>query len=379
MKKLMLWIVMALASATALQAQDISGTWQGSLQPPGAPTALRLVMKISKEADQLKATLYSIDQGAQPINAGAITFQASVLKVAIPAIGGNYEGKMSADGNSIAGTFTQGGPLPMTLNRATPQTAWAIPEAPPPPKPMAGNANLVFEVATIKPSNPENRGSSMLVGRGGGNLFTTTNSTFNSLMTMAYGIHVTQIVDGPAWLESERFDISAKPEDQGIPNVTQLRKMVENLLKERFGLAFHVEKRELTAYVITVGRNGQKMTKNESGGNLPGFGGRGPGAFGVFNSTMAEFAGFLQGGVLDRPVVDKTGLTDKYDFQMEFRPTAAQLPPNPAGGPPQLPPAVESRPDFFTAIQEQIGLKVESTKTPVDVYVIDKVQKPSDN
>jgi uncharacterized protein (TIGR03435 family) len=379
MKKLMLWIVMVAASATALQAQDISGTWQGSLQPPGAPNALRLVMKISKEADQLKAILYSIDQGGQPMNAGATTFQASVLKVAIPAIGGNYEGKMSADGNSIAGTFTQGGPLPMTLNRATPQTAWAIPEPPPPPKPMADKPNLAFEVSTIKPANPENRGNSMLVGRGGGNLFTTTNSTFNSLMTMAYNLHVSQIVDGPAWLESEKYDISAKPEEQGVPNLTQLKVMVQGLLKERFGLTFHIEKREITAYVITLGRTGHKMTKNESGGNLPGFGGRGPGAFGVRNSSMAEFASFLQGGTLDRPVVDKTGLPDKYDFQLEFRPTAAQLPPNPAGGPPQLPPAVESRPDFFTAIQEQIGLKVESTKTAVDVYVIDKVQKPSDN
>ncbi len=379
MKKLMLGIVLAAASTVALQAQDISGTWQGSLQPPGAPNALRLVMKVTKEGEALKATLYSIDQGGQPINAGTITFQSSVLKVGIPAIGGNYEGKMSADGNSIAGTFTQGGPLPMTLTRATPATAWAIPEPPPPPVPMADKPNLAFEVATIKPSNPENRGQSMLVGRGGGNLFTTTNSTFNSLMTMAYNLHVSQIVDGPAWLESERFDISAKPEEPGIPNVTQLKTMVQGLLKERFGLAFHIEKREITAYVITLGRTGHKMTKNESGGNLPGFGGRGPGAFGVRNSTMAEFAGFLQGGTLDRPVVDKTGLTDKFDFQMEFRPNAAQLPPNPAGGPPQLPPAVESRPDFFTAIQEQLGLKVESTKTAVDVYVIDKVQKPSDN
>jgi uncharacterized protein (TIGR03435 family) len=380
MKNLVLSMLLCVgSSATALQAQDIAGTWQGTLQPPNAPGALRIVMKITKEADQLKGVLYSIDQGAQPTNAGAITFQGAVLKVAIPAIGGNYEGRMSADGNSIAGSLTQGGTLPMTFNRATPQTAWAIPEPPPQPKPMADDASLVFEIATIKPANPENRGSSMLVGRGGSNLFTTTNSTLSSLITMAYGIHASQIAEGPSWLESERFDITAKPEDPGIPNVTQLTTMVQKLLVERFGLVFHKEKRELTAYVMTVGKNGPKLTKNESGGNLPGFGGRGPGAFGVRNSTMSEFAGFLQGGVLDRPVVDQTGLSGKFDFTMEFRPNAAQLPLPPAGGPSQLPPEIEARPDFFTAIQEQIGLKVESAKTPVEVYVIDKVQKPSEN
>ncbi len=376
MKRLMLGMTVATVMlAATLRAQEVAGTWQGSLQPPNAPNPLRLVMKITTEADQLKAVLYSIDQGAQPISAGAVTFQNSTLKVTIPAINGTYEGKMSADGKSIVGTFTQGGQLPMTLTRATPETAWAIPEAPPPAKPMPDSANIAFAVAAIKPANPENRGGSMLVGRGGGNLFTTTNSTFNSLMTMAYGLHASQIVNGPSWLESERFDITAKPEDSGMPNVTQLKVMVQKLLTERFGLSFHKEQRELTAYVITVGKNGPKLTKNESGGNLPGFGGRGPGSFGVRNSTMAEFAGFLQQNILERPVVDKTGLTGKFDFGLEFRPSG-QLSAAP-GGPAQLPAEVEARADFFTAIQEQLGLKVENTKTPVEVYVIDKVQKPS--
>jgi len=375
MKRLALGMIVATVMSATLQAQDTTGTWQGSLQPPNAPNPLRIVMKISTEADGLKAVLYSIDQGAQPMNAGAVTLQGSTLKVTIPAINGSYEGKMSADGNSIVGTLTQGGQLPMTFTRATALTAWAIPEAPPPAKPMPDTAKLAFEVATIKPANPENQGASMLVGRGGGNLFTTTNSTVNSLLTMAYGLHASQIVNGPSWLASERFDIVGKPEDAGIPNVTQLRVMIQKLLAERFGLSFHTEQRELTAYVITVGKNGPKLTKNESGGNLPGFGGRGPGAFGVRNSTMAEFAGFLQQNILERPVVDKTGLAGKFDFTLEFRP-GAQLSAA-GGGPAPLPPEIEARADFFTAIQEQLGLKIENTRTPVEVYVIDKVQKPS--
>jgi uncharacterized protein (TIGR03435 family) len=337
------------------------------------------VVQITKEADQLKAVLRSIDQGAQPVNAGAVTFQGSVLKFTIPAIGGSYEGRISNDGNSISGTFTQGGPLPLSLDRATPQTAWAIPEPPPPPKPMADNIDPVFEVATIKPANPENRGSSMLVGRGGANMFTTTNTSLRDLITMAYGIHARQVVDGPAWIESELFDITAKPEHPGVPNLPQLATMVQKLLKERFGLVFHKDKRELSAYVLTVVKTGPKLTKNENGGLLPGFGGRGPGAVGVRNSSMAEFAGFLQVRVLDRPVVDQTSLSGKFDFTLEFRPDA-QLQGLPGGGPPpQLPPEIESRPDLFTAMQEQLGLRLEGGKAAVEVYVIEKVAKPTEN
>lgn len=380
MKKLALWLIVLAASGGVLHAQDIAGTWQGTLQLPNAGPALRIVVQITKADDQsLKAVLYSIDQGAQPMNAGTITFQSSTLKIAIPAIGGNYEGKMNADGSSISGTFTQGGPLPLTFNRATPQTAWAIPEPPPPPKPMAADANPVFEVATIKPSNPENRGSSILVGRGGGNLFTTTNTTLRDLITMAYGIHARQVLDGPAWIESERFDITAKPEQPGIPNLAQLATMVQKLVAERFGLAFHKEKRELSAYVLTLAKSGPKMTKNDSGNILPGFGGRGPGAIGVQNSSMAEFAGFLQGQLLDRPVVDQTELSGKFNFTLEFRPDPQLQPQTVAGPPPQLPPAIQNRPDLFTAMQEQLGLKLESGKAAVEVYVIDKVTKPTEN
>src|SRR5438552_8678853 len=156
MKKLMLWIAaLALLSGGELFAQEIIGTWQGTLS---AGRDLRTVMKISRAdggAPGLKVIFYSIDQGAQGLP-GTVTLQGSAVKIALPGLGGTYEGKFEADGNSITGTWSQGpNPIPLNLNRATPETAWVIPEPPAPPKPMAADANPVFEVATIKPSRPD--------------------------------------------------------------------------------------------------------------------------------------------------------------------------------------------------------------------------------
>jgi hypothetical protein len=127
MKKLMLWIIAICLSGRLLPAQNLVGVWQGTLQ---TETQLRIVSKISTtDAGALKAVMYSIDQGGQATNATTITLQGSIFKMTIAAIGGTYEGTLSADGNSIAGIWTQGAkPLPLTLQRATPETAWAIPE-----------------------------------------------------------------------------------------------------------------------------------------------------------------------------------------------------------------------------------------------------------
>jgi len=371
---------LAALAATAAFAQDITGTWQGTLQTP--QRALRMVMKVTRTGDNLRTVFYSIDQNGQGIPASAPTFQGGTIKAAIPAIGGTYEGKLSADGNSITGTFTQGGALPLNFVKATPTTEWVIPEPPAAPKPMAADAKPSFEVATIKPSKPDAQGQSIQVGRPGGgvNSLTTENTPVFDLIKFAYGVHSKQVTGGPSWIELEKYDILAKPDTQGIPNINQLRTMVQKLLADRFGLEFHREKRELSAYILTADKAGLKIAKVEGNrGNLPGFGGRGIGAVGVFNSNMAEFAEFLQSRILERPVVDQTGLTDRYDFTIEWKPDMGQLAmmtaPNP---PPQLPQNVEDRPDLMGAMRK-LGLKLESGKTPVEVLVIDKVTKPTEN
>jgi uncharacterized protein (TIGR03435 family) len=184
-------------------------------------------------------------------------------------------------------------------------------------------------------------------------------------------------------LESDKFDITGKPDMPGQPNVTQLKSMIQKLLVDRFQLKFHNEKKELGVYAITVAKTGSKVAKSQADPNaLPGlfFGRAAPSgmSFNVRNATIAEVASVLQGNVLDKPVVDQTGLTEKYDFVLKFTPDPGQM--NGLGGPP--PPAADSLdapPDIFTAFQQQLGLKLDNTKAPVDVMVIDRVEKPSEN
>jgi len=367
---------MAALSLGALLAQDMVGTWQGALKNAKTGKELRLVGKISRAANEkLAATFYSIDQGGQPITAGAVTQQGTNIKIDIPAIGGTYEGKLSADNNSLTGTWTQGQPAPLNLVRATPETAWAIPEPPPPPKIMAADVDPSFEVATIKPAPAGQQGLGINVNNTG--QFSTRNTSLKDLLIFAYGVHPDQIQGLPAWADEDKYDIAGKPDHEGMGNDTQIRSMMKKLLTERFALAIHREKKEISAYTLNIGRTGShKLTANESGVNLPGFGGRGPGSIGVRNASMEQFAGFLQARIVDRPVVDKTGLAGKWDFTLTWRPD--QVGPTPPNAPP--PPAdLESRPDIYGAMQEQLGLRLQAERTPVEILVIDKVAKPSEN
>jgi uncharacterized protein (TIGR03435 family) len=362
------------AASTENAAHDIAGTWQGTLH---VGKDLRTVLKVVKADDgALKATLYSIDQSGQGIPVTSITLQGSTVKYSIIMIDGSFEGKLSPDGASINGTWTQGKPLPLTLTRATADTAWTIPEPPPRLPPMAADANPEFEVATVKPSKPDTPGKMFGIR---GRHFSTLNTTLDDLITFAYGVHVKQIVDGPAWFGSDKYDLDGQPDGQGQPNEKQWKTMVQKLLADRFKLTFHRDKKELSAYVLVVGKNGPKLTKSQGEPNgLPGLMFRGPGIFNASNATMMNFAGILQAAVLDRPVVDQTGLQGKYDFPVKWTPDESQF----ASFGQKIPPPsdnADAPPGLFTAIQEQLGLKLESTKAPVEVLVIDHVEKPSEN
>jgi bla regulator protein blaR1 len=373
MKKLVFCTVaLMLLLSSAVFAQDITGTWQGTLS---AGRDLRTVIKISNDGGTLRAMFYSIDQSPQGL-AGNVTVQGPSIKIALPGIGGTYDGKLE-DRDTITGTWTQGPkPVPLNLKRATPTTAWAIPEAPAPPKPMAADADPVFEVATIKPARPDAQGFGYRVQ---GRQFSTINTTLGDLITFAYGIHAKQIVGAPSWVDSEKYDLQAQPEGQGQPNDRQWKTMLQKLIAERFRLKFHRDKKELSVYAIVAEKTPHKLTKNDSNPNgLPGLGFRGLGNLVVRNANMTDFANLLQGTVLDRPVIDQSELPGRWDFTLSWTPDEFQFkgagargaPPNPDGSNP---------PDLFTAFREQLGLKLDSTKAPAEVFVIDGVEKPTAN
>ncbi|MGA1981338.1 MAG: TIGR03435 family protein [Acidobacteriaceae bacterium] len=377
MKKVMLCIVaLAAMLGTGARAQDLSGNWQGTLK---VGKDLRVIFNVYKgEKDGWSAKFYSIDQTPQPIPVNSVTKQGSTVKMTIDMIGGGFEGKLSDDGKTMTGTWTQGQqPFPLVLVRATPETAWEIPEAPKAEKPMAADADPSFDVATIKP-NPSG-GTSIQQLTLNGRDFVVRNGSFNDLITFAYGIQIKQLVGSPAWADSDRYDIHGIPDLPGQPNMVQARSMVRKLLADRFGLKFHHEKRELSAYVLS-GQASEKLTPSKTvQGQLPGFGAS-PGTGGLtlhlINGTMSDFTDFLQMLVLDKPVVNQTGIAGRFDANVTFTPELYMF----NGHAPKLPTSdVPDAPDLFTAIQRQIGLKLTAEKTDVDVIVVDHVDKPSPN
>lgn len=376
MKKLWL-IVLAFAAlaGSALRAQDITGTWQGTLK---AGRDLRVVVKFSKDpASAWTGTFYSIDQGGQAFSLSKIVAKDSAVSFSIAALGSDFAGKLNADGGAIDGNWSQGpNPLPLMLTKVKPETAWAIPEPAAKIAPMAADANPSFEVATIKPSKPDQPGKYFRIQ---GRDFTTLNTTLIDLMSFAYGLHAKQLLGLPAWADTDKFDLAAKPDAPGAPSDKQWKSMVQKLIAERFKLTFHHDKKELSVYAITVAKTGSKLTKSDGDPNgLPGNYFRGLGDMVNTNSTLEDFAGTLQAVVLDRPVVDQTGLKGRYNFMVKWTPDESQF----GGMGIKVPPPsdkADAPPGLFTAMPEQLGLKMDPVKAPVDVFVVDHVEKPSDN
>jgi uncharacterized protein (TIGR03435 family) len=255
------------------------------------------------------------------------------------------------------------------------------------------------------------------------------------LIRQAYGqLQDFQLVGGPAWINQDRFDIEAKPEGGGPMSPQVLQSVFRQILEDRFALKAHKETRELPIYALMLvrsdGRLGPNLTpsspecttmitsrgRGPAPGGAPADGrvgvaiarggpppdgrggpGRGPapfdfnappvcgqrgGGFGGLRAggmTMADFASMIS-GTAQRVVVDNTGLTGYYDFALNYTPSGDQLPqgPPPPGAPP-LPPIDPNGPSFFTALQEQLGLKLENQRGPVEVVVIDSIQQPTEN
>jgi uncharacterized protein (TIGR03435 family) len=372
-------VATALVAAPHLHAQqDLSGTWQGVLT---ATPDIRTLIKIDKPTNGVSTgTLYRVDQADwMPTPVAAITAKGKAVTFTIPNMDVTFAGKLSDDGATISGTWAHGAAThALSLTHVKEDAAWTIPPPPPRPKPMPATADPSFDVVTIKPAEPAMRGKGIGFR---GRHFIGENLTVNDLLGFAYGVHTDQIIGAPPWFATDHFVIDGVPDTEGIPSQKQQNSMLAKMLVDRFALKFHHEQKELPVYVITVAHGGPKMTKSTMGPDDGlAFFFRSFGDLTVRNLDMKDFAGWFQGSVTDKPVVDHTGLTDRYDFNLKWTPDDSQF--IQFRGSEALPPIrdeANAPPSLYTAFQEQLGLKLEATHAMDDVIVIDHVDKPSPN
>lgn len=227
-----------------------------------------------------------------------------------------------------------------------------------------------FQVATIKPSAPEESRTIQIRG----NRFATTDTSVVDLLKYAYGLHEQEIAGGPKWLKTQKFDLVGDPETQTRPPSDDFKKMVQNLLTDRFHLTAHHETRDLSVFEIVAAKSGPKLNKStRPSDGIPSVA-YSPGQLSVANATLADLAAFLQRFVADRPVFDQTGIIGKYDLSLRWAPDELQ-----AGESRQGDENHSSLPGLYTAIQEQLGLKLQEAKRPAQVFAVDHVDMPSEN
>jgi uncharacterized protein (TIGR03435 family) len=220
-----------------------------------------------------------------------------------------------------------------------------------------------FEVASIRPSGDATRDTSG--SKSGHGRLTMNNVTLKRCIMGAYGIGPNQIVGGPEWLDSLRYSIEAKADTAA--GDTELMGMLRTLLVDRFKLALHRETRPLQVFVLEVAKNGPKLEVSKDAESRTN---NQRGSIEARKTTMNRFAEILS-RQMDIPVVDRTGLEGVFNLKLEWDPES--------GKPSRADAASENRPSIFTAIQEQLGLRLRAQKAPVEVLVIDHAEAPTEN
>jgi len=236
------------------------------------------------------------------------------------------------------------------------------------PQMMATGADPDWDVVTVKLADPNARNAGFNVH---GHEIAIERKTVRAMLIYGYGVHEKQLRGVPDWAETELWNAEGIANVQGHPDHAQMQSLVRKLLSERFGLVLRKQPTVMDAYALTVAKGGPRMEKstgdpngssnesdNENGGQT---------TMRVQNFSMSELSAILTGLFLDRPAVDRTGLKGRYNFQLQWtwdmnRETA-----------PDAPPAL------MTALQEQLGLKLEPVKAPVETLIVEKVERPGAN
>jgi uncharacterized protein (TIGR03435 family) len=238
-----------------------------------------------------------------------------------------------------------------------------------PPPAAAADARPALEVATIKPSLPNEPRFFQVDGL----KLRTSATTVADLMTFAYSIHAAQIVGGPEWMRADRYDVVMQPDLPSRPSTAQMRVIMQQLLADRFELVMHHATKELQVYAIVPAKRGAHLATvqpDEAAGNTAA-GMYAPGRMLAKNASVAEFANLMNRYMqLQWPVVDDTHLAGKFDFEVSWTPAEGERAAIVNGATP---------PELFAAMDEQLGLELKPTKEQVDVLVIDGVGRPEAN
>ena len=234
----------------------------------------------------------------------------------------------------------------------------------------------VFEVATVKPVDVDAKAGRMFK-MDGPHRWTATNFTLQALLALAYDLNPRTISGGPGWIDSQHFDIEAVTPGDVAPTRMEQMQMLRALLVERFALKFHREQKEFAIYELTVAKGGPKLKAAAKPDDPPQiYGVVYPDRIEVPASsvTMDDFVAMLQRATLDKPTVNQTGLAGKYDFDLKFAQDESQY----GGEVPKAPDDAQS-PPLFTAMQEQLGLKLVATRGMVSATVVDEAERPRAN
>jgi uncharacterized protein (TIGR03435 family) len=223
---------------------------------------------------------------------------------------------------------------------------------------------MTFDVASIRPHKGE---VVMVGGQFSGPRIRLVALTLTDLAGNAYHRERYQITGGPSWMNSERYDVQANAPGETAPTQDDLRRMLRALLADRFQLKVHMETKELPTYALVAGKNGPKLKESTAGEYSQSASGNRTAHMAFVKATMEQLAGNLYYSV-GRPVFDKTGLRGFYDFTLDWTPDY--------GGPPT---ADSNGVNIFTALQEQLGLKLEPQKAPIEMLLIDHAERPSEN
>ena len=232
-----------------------------------------------------------------------------------------------------------------------------------------------FEVATIKPVDPAPKAGRFMRMQGT-HRFEARNFTLRLLIAAAYDLNPRTISGGQGWVDSDKFEIHAVTPGDKAPDHDAQMLMLRTLLTERFHLTFHRRSEIFAIYEITVAKGGPLLAPSQTPEAQPQV------TSVVYpdkmimparNATISDLARVMQRAILDRPVVDRTGLTHRYNFNLEWAPDETQF-----GG--EMPPMPESQsPPLLVAMQQQLGLQMRAVKGPVEAMVIDRAQRPSEN